>query len=112
MSNFPLSYKLSWLPRFLKPSLRGSAGVFAPAAQALLDPMPASTVRLAFIGDISAVANRRVPDVDPVLAGVLSGADLVVGNCESPVVGRPLAKAATRLGALHAMAPDFLGRLL
>ena len=52
MSNFPLSYKLSWLPRFLKPSLQGNAGVFAPAAQTLLQPMPASTVRLAFIGDI------------------------------------------------------------
>lgn len=70
--------------------------------------MPASTVRIAFVGDISAVANRDLPVVDPALAAVLSGADLIVGNCESPVVRRPTAKVGTRLGLRHAMTRSFL----
>lgn len=107
-SNYPLSYKLTWLPRLLKPSLRGDAGAFAAPAQALLRPMPAGTVRIAFVGDISAVANRGLPVVDPALAAVLSGADLIVGNCESPVVRRPTANVGTRLGLRHAMTRSFL----
>jgi poly-gamma-glutamate synthesis protein (capsule biosynthesis protein) len=107
-SNYPLSYKLTWLPRLLKPSLRGDAGVFAPPAQTLMRPMPAGTVRIAFVGDISAVANRALPVVDPALAAVLSGADLIVGNCESPVVRRVTAKVGTRLGLRHAMTRSFL----
>jgi poly-gamma-glutamate synthesis protein (capsule biosynthesis protein) len=107
-SNYPLSYKLTWLPRFLKPSLGGGDGAFAPPAQALLRPMPASTVRLAFVGDISAVASRGLPIFDPVLAEVLSGADLIVGNCESPVVRRVTAKVGTGLGLRHAMTRSFL----
>ena len=58
MSNFPLRYKLSWLPRLLKPSLGGDRRGFLPAAAALMAPAPAATRRLVFIGDISAVANR------------------------------------------------------
>ncbi|RVA20587.1 metallophosphatase, partial [Mesorhizobium sp. M7A.F.Ca.CA.004.11.2.1] len=37
MSNYPLSYKLSWLPRFLKPSLAGDAQDFSPMAATLID---------------------------------------------------------------------------
>ncbi|TIP98634.1 MAG: metallophosphatase, partial [Mesorhizobium sp.] len=54
MSNYPLSYKLSWLPRFLKPSLSGDRQDFAPAAGIMIEPPPARTVQLAFVGDISA----------------------------------------------------------
>ncbi|TIO39107.1 MAG: metallophosphatase, partial [Mesorhizobium sp.] len=89
MSNYPLSYKLSWLPRFLKPSLGGDRNGFAAAAATLMVPGPTQTVRLAFIGDLSAVANRRVPECDPAIAALLASADLVVGNCESPIVERP-----------------------
>jgi poly-gamma-glutamate synthesis protein (capsule biosynthesis protein) len=108
VSNYPLSYKLSWLPRFLKPSLRGDAGGFSPAAQAVMEPKPVEAVRLAFVGDISAVANRSVPAIDPELSVLLAEADLVVGNCESPVVERPRARLRTRLGTHHAMTPAFL----
>ncbi|MER9683500.1 CapA family protein [Mesorhizobium sp. M0184] len=112
MSNYPLSYKLSWLPRFLRPSLDGDARGFAPATAALLEPLPARTVRLAFVGDISAVANRRAPDCDPAIAALLASADLVVGNCESPVVERPSAVLGTRLGTHHAMSERFLAEAL
>ncbi|WP_181166336.1 CapA family protein [Mesorhizobium sp. B2-4-18] len=112
VSNYPLSYKLSWLPRFLKPSLGGGATGFAPASGTLMDPPPRQTVRLAFIGDISAVANRSAPDCDPAIKALLGTADLVIGNCESPVVDRPSAVLGTKLGTHHAMSERFLAEAL
>ncbi|KUM26368.1 metallophosphatase [Mesorhizobium loti] len=112
MSNYPLSYKLSWLPRFLKPSLGGDGSGFAAPAATLIDPPQTQTVRLAFIGDISAVANRAAPECDPALAALLGSADLVVGNCESPIVARPSAVVGTRLGTHHAMTERFLADAL
>jgi poly-gamma-glutamate synthesis protein (capsule biosynthesis protein) len=109
VSNYPLSYKLSWLPCFLRPSLGGDRHGFAPRAATLIEPPPARTVRLAFVGDISAVANRSAPECDPTIAALLASADLVVGNCESPVVERPSAVLGTRLGTHHAMTERFLG---
>ncbi|PLP56072.1 metallophosphatase [Mesorhizobium loti] len=108
MSNYPLSYKLSWLPRFLKPSLDGSAKDFGPAGAELIAPRPARTVRLAFIGDISAVASRQAPICNPVLKALLGSADLVIGNCESPIVERVRAKLGTWIGTHHAMEEAFL----
>ncbi|MER9302154.1 CapA family protein [Mesorhizobium sp. M0293] len=112
MSNYPLSYKLSWLPRFLKPSLAGDEQDFAPMAGTLMDPPPKQAVRLAFVGDISAVANRSAPDCDPEIKALLGAADLVIGNCESPVVDRPSAVLGTRLGTHHAMSVRFLAEAL
>ncbi|UVK41053.1 CapA family protein [Mesorhizobium sp. AR10] len=112
MSNYPLSYKLSWLPRFLKPSLAGDISGFAPVAATLIDPPPARMVRLAFVGDISAVANRSAPQCDPAIVALLGSADLVIGNCESPVVERPSAVLGTRLGTHHAMTERFLAEAL
>ncbi len=112
VSNYPLSYKLSWLPRFLKPSLAGDVRDFAPAAGMLMDPPPKQAVRLAFVGDISAVANRSAPNCDPAIKALLVAADLVIGNCESPVVDRPSAALGTRLGTHHAMSESFLAEAL
>ncbi|QKD02313.1 CapA family protein [Mesorhizobium loti] len=112
MSNYPLSYKLSWLPRFLKPSLGGDSSGFAPMAGTFMDPPPKRTVRLAFVGDISAVANRRAPDCDPAIKALLDSADLVIGNCESPVVDKPSAVLGTKLGTHHAMTERFLAEAL
>lgn len=112
MSNYPLSYKLSWLPRFLKPSLDGDGNGFAPMAGRLMEPPPKRRVRLAFIGDISAVANKSAPHCDPAIKALLGTADLVIGNCESPVVDRPSAVLGTRLGTHHAMSERFLAEAL
>jgi poly-gamma-glutamate capsule biosynthesis protein CapA/YwtB (metallophosphatase superfamily) len=112
VSNYPLSYKLSWLPRFLKPSLGGDRSGFAPMAGTMMTPLPRQIVRVAFIGDISAVASSRAPDCDRVLKELLGAADLVVGNCESPVVDKPRAVLGTMLGTHHAMTERFLGEAL
>lgn len=111
VSNFPLSYKLSWLPRFLMPSLVSDARGFS-AAGAVLMPPPERSVRLAFVGDISAVANRGLPAFDPAISDLLRSADLVIGNCESPVVERPYAPVGSWLGTRHAMTEDFLAGTL
>lgn len=111
VSNFPLSYSLSWLPRLLLASLAGGRGV-APAEGRLLPKSPAKVVRLVFLGDISSVANREPPEIDPALRETIAGADLVVANCESPVVARPAFLWATRLGLRHAMTPGFLDQVL
>jgi poly-gamma-glutamate capsule biosynthesis protein CapA/YwtB (metallophosphatase superfamily) len=106
VSNFPLSYRLSWLPRLLKPSLAGDTGDSGPMEQRWLAAGP--IVRLVFLGDISAVANEEPPEIDPALREIIAATDLVVANCESPVVERPAFPLATRLGTRHAMTPVFL----
>lgn len=111
MSNYPLSYKLSWLLRLLKPSLGGDRKGFAAPTARLIDPLPMRKVRLAFVGDISAVANRDAPECDPAIAALLSSADLVVGNCESPIVERARTMG-TWLGTHHAMSERFLADAL
>ncbi|KQU76588.1 metallophosphatase [Aminobacter sp. DSM 101952] len=110
-SNYPFSYKISWPARFLKPSLRGGVSAPAPAEAALL-PRPEKSVRLAFVGDISAVANRQPPACDEDLKALFASADLVVGNCESPLVARPSARFGTRIGTHHAMTRAFLAGAL
>lgn len=107
-SNFPLGYRVSWLPRLLRPSLRGDSTGFAPAAATFADEPAGPTVRLAFLGDISAVASAAAPACDDALRGLIASADLVIGNCESPVVLKPRAAARTRLGLRHAMDASFL----
>lgn len=106
MSNFTLAYKLSWLPRLLKPSLAGDDGSFGPLAARWRESK--AVVRLVFLGDISAVANREPPEIDRALREIIAAADLVVANCESPVVERPVFPLATRLRLRHAMTPAFL----
>lgn len=53
-------------------------------------------LRLFFVGDIMAMHGDRVPRIDPALAGLLHDADQVIGNCEAPVLRRPLEPAAGR----------------
>lgn len=110
MSNYPLSYKISWPVRFLKPSLGGGEG-FMPAHGQFL-PLVGKSVRLAFVGDISAEANRWTPVCDEDLVALLGSADIVVGNCESPVVRQPSARLGTRIGTHHAMTREFLSDVL
>ncbi len=112
MSNFPLRYKLSWLPRLLNPSLGGDRRGFLPAAASLVSPLPALTKRLLFIGDISAVSNRTAPLIDEQLKTLIGSADLVIGNCESPVVERVRKRLGTAAGARHAMTAAFLSETL
>ena len=110
-SNFPLSYKASWLPRLLAPSLGGNTGGFAPPLGGI-QPSPGQSTRLVFLGDISAVAGSIAPRMDEDLRDTIASAALVIANCESPVVARPLRQPGTFLGARHAMTRQFLADTL
>src|SRR5262249_35852137 len=46
------------------------------------------------------------------IASLLASADLVIGNCESPIVERPRSVLGTRLGTHHAMTERFLADAL
>jgi poly-gamma-glutamate synthesis protein (capsule biosynthesis protein) len=96
----------------MKPSLSGDRSGFAPPSATGLDLASSRSVRLAFIGDISAVVNRTAPVVDPSIRTLLASADLVVGNCESPVVEKARAPLGTALGIRHAMGERFLADAL
>jgi poly-gamma-glutamate synthesis protein (capsule biosynthesis protein) len=109
VSNFPLSYQLTWLPRFLNPSTSGERG--EPAGVVHTESV-SPVVRIAFVGDISAVANKSAPAIDRSIRQKLEAADLVIGNCESPVVERVRAPFATGIGRKHAMTTRFLLDLL
>ncbi|WP_348626322.1 CapA family protein [Aminobacter sp. AP02] len=91
--------------------MHGDASGFLPAYGAFL-PKPGISVRLAFVGDISAVANRRPPVCYTELSALLGSADLVVGNCESPIVDMPSARLGTLVGTHHAMTRGFLAGAL
>lgn len=109
-SNFPLSYQLSWLPRFLAPSLGGDSAGFAPSAGG--SPPAEKVARLVFLGDISAVASRKAPIIDKALQDKIASAELVIANCESPVVRSLRKQPGTFLGTRHAMTPQFLSDAL
>lgn len=61
----------------------------APMAAALMKTPPREFVRLVFLGDLSATNGRDAPQLDPGIAGILQSADLVIANCDSPIVRRP-----------------------
>jgi poly-gamma-glutamate capsule biosynthesis protein CapA/YwtB (metallophosphatase superfamily) len=90
----------------------------APTAAALMQPLPADFVRLIFLGDLSSANHRGPPLIDPAIVSVFRSADLVIANCDSPVVSRPYLPmrswlrqrrhmtAGTLLGVIAAMGID------
>ena len=67
-------------------------------AAALMKTPPAEFVRLVFLGDLSAVNRRGAPILHPAITGILQSADLVIANCDSPVVRRPRVPVRSWLG--------------
>jgi poly-gamma-glutamate synthesis protein (capsule biosynthesis protein) len=67
-------------------------------AAALMKQPPADFVRLIFLGDISAANDREAPVLDPAIVGALQSADLVIANCDSPIVRRPYLPMRSWLG--------------
>lgn len=110
---FTLGYKLAWLPRML---LAGSTppGPFpaAPIKHNAAAKKPAGAKRILFLGDLSAVANRRCPAFSPSFRTLCQSADIVFANLESPLSSQSIMPLQTRLGFSHAMEPQFLAEVL
>lgn len=108
---FSLAYQLAWLPRLLL------AGVGAPKAFPAAPLMRKSAVtghsrRILFLGDLTAVANRSCPRFSDEFQAFCRAADIVVANCESPIVSRSRSPLLTRAGLCHAMSAQFLSDVL
>lgn len=69
-----------------------------PMAGALTKMPPTDFVRLVFLGDLSAPSGRDAPVLHPVITGILQSADLVIANCDSPVVRQPRLPMRSWLG--------------
>jgi poly-gamma-glutamate synthesis protein (capsule biosynthesis protein) len=69
-----------------------------PSAAAFLEQPPLEFVRLVFLGDIAAGRGRAAPVLDPAIAGIVQSADLVIANCDTPIVQRPYRPVRSWLG--------------
>lgn len=79
------------------PSTRNHTGLLRhPMSHTFVRDPGERPLRLFFIGDIMAMHGDRVPRLDPAVAELLRDADQVIGNCEAPVIRRPLEPAARR----------------
>jgi hypothetical protein len=108
---FTFAYKLAWLPRMLFAGLGTMSNISAaPMRHGLA--RPAGTKRIVFLGDLSAVANRRRPKFSRSFRELCGSADIIVANCESPIVSRSIMPLQTRLGLCHAMEAGFLRDVL
>ena len=112
MANFPPRYVVSWPFRLVWPSLRGGEGLDrAPLRAKIDDGAGKPAARIVVLGDLGATPNARPLACDPTLRELIASADLVVANCEGPVMRRPR-NLATRSGLRHAIEPDHLAGLL
>lgn len=114
MSNFPLAYKLSWLPRFLSSSARMPESF---ERQPLQGPAPEgggrpTSVNLLFFGDISNVANSTIAAAPDDVRELFRRADLVIGNCETPVTRSAAPGLTQRLGLRHRADTGFIDGFL
>lgn len=78
-----------WKSRTVQTEDAGPERQWVPMAAALMKQPPVDFVRLIFLGDIAADNGREAPLLHPAIAGALQSADLVVANCNSPVVRKP-----------------------
>jgi Na+-driven multidrug efflux pump len=108
VSPYPWSYTVRWPWYFWRPSMSNHTGLGKAPLQYERRGIGAQrTIRLCAIGDIMVMQQDRVPVLDPGLVEILSGSDLVVGCCESPVTGRACDPAA-RYSLLFDMPVDYL----
>jgi poly-gamma-glutamate synthesis protein (capsule biosynthesis protein) len=113
MANFPLAYVLRWMPLLLRPSLHASKPFAqAPVHDTVVAADPEDTISLVFFGDLSAVAGPPPARLPPAMRAVFARADLVIGNCETPVVKVVSPSLSQRLGLTHRAGSDFLDALL
>jgi hypothetical protein len=109
-AKFTNLYRIAWLPRLLLAG-RQHFPPF-PAAPLQAGTRPEGAKRILFLGDISAVANRRQPEISDGMKAIFASTDIVIANLETPVVARSSTPFLTGIGMSHAMHPDFLAGLL
>jgi hypothetical protein len=86
-SHFPLSYVLSWPFAYLRPSTGGHRDFHGTTRKPTSQIEESAEVRLMLLGDLLCAQGDRIPLVDRALGDLLSQADRVIFNCESPILG-------------------------
>src|SRR5690349_552752 len=85
-SPYPWHYTLRWLYYYRHPSTKRHSDL-APMPRSQDFPhAPGRIARIFFFGDLMCMKRDEVPAIDPSIRALLSGADLVIGNCEAPVI--------------------------
>ena len=113
-SPYPWRDTLRWPAAWIRPSIRARASLTPRPAHHRFHLSPTRTVRLLFVGDLMCMGSDRVPEVCSELRDLVRRADLVVGNCEAPVVGcflRPDARYLFRFRMAEAYLATLLDRL-
>ncbi|HEX5752705.1 MAG TPA: CapA family protein [Archangium sp.] len=107
-SPYPWHYTVRWPFYFCRPSIwnRTQLGQ-RPLEHTFVSDPEDKPLRLLFLGDIMSLHGDRISRVDPAISELLSGADLVIGNCEAPVMNRPLSNV-TRNGFVFNMSHEYL----
>ncbi|MCA9773431.1 MAG: CapA family protein [Myxococcales bacterium] len=103
---YPWHYTLRWPMYHSFPSTRRHT---RPPRVPLTSPAPGGeeTLKVVISGDLMGLDHDRMAEVHPEIRAVTAGADLVVGNCEAPVIRRskhPRARYLIRLS----MGSDYL----
>lgn len=85
-SPYPLSYNLKWPWLHVRPSTREHVPlVRRPFAHDFIAHDDRAARRIVCFGDLMGLTADRVPAISPQLQALFASADLVIGNCESPV---------------------------
>lgn len=107
-SPYPWHYTVRWPLYFYRPSTWNRTGLGRrPLEHTFVSDPEDRPLRLLFLGDIMSLHGDRISHVDPAISGLLSGADLVIGNCEAPVMHRPLSRE-THNGFVFNMSHEYL----
>ena len=86
-SPYPLSYDLKWPFLHLRPSTRRQGRLpRRPLAHDFVPHDDREIARVLCFGDLMGLTGDRVPAFTGELAELFGGADLVIGNCEAPIV--------------------------
>lgn len=111
-SLYPWHYQIRWPFYFMFPSTRNRTGLQGRPLRHVFSPEALSdSAKICFLGDIMVMHDDRIPRIDPALRALLRDADLLIGNCESPVLPRDL-RAKVHYGFVFDMAETFLRGVL
>ncbi|MDC0708885.1 CapA family protein [Stigmatella sp. ncwal1] len=107
-SPYPWHYTLRWPLYFYRPSIWNRTRIGTrPLEHSFFPHEDDAPLRLLFLGDIMSLHGDRISRLDPALTKLLSEADLVIGNCEAPVMRRPLSPVS-RNGFVFNMSHEYL----
>jgi poly-gamma-glutamate capsule biosynthesis protein CapA/YwtB (metallophosphatase superfamily) len=108
---YPWHYAIRWPLYFFFPSTWNRTRLRRRPLSHDFEAAPGETLRVFFLGDIMVMHDDRIPRIHPAVAELLRGADMLIGNCESPVLPRER-RPKIHYKFIFDMAEVFLGDVL